>query len=289
MKTRSQQLLGFLRVLSGLTILVLLLAPAGSVSALSTVDTIHPGVGLIVVEFPDGNFWAGDAHGITCSGILLAPKVFLTAGHCTSGLQSWLDQGFITAVYVTFETQFTPDALLVKVNDIVTYPYSGMGSNDPHDLGVLLLDTSVTDSPSTPLPTVGLLDELHLSPQTLVTSVGYGMDTNNVHGHPTYTSTLTRSTGTLAYQSITPAYVNVSMLANLGYDNICFGDSGGPDFVQVNGAEQLIAINMSVNSTSCEQQGTLYRLDTPSAREFLSQFVTLPGQYSVSLAMPSIP
>jgi hypothetical protein len=257
-------------------ILVSLLATAGSVSALSTVDTIHTGVGLIVVQFPDGNLWAGDAHGITCSGILIAPKVFLTSGHCTQGVQSWLDQGFITAVYITFETHFVPDALLVKVNGIVTYPFSGMGSNDPHDLGVLLLDTPVTDRSSTPLPAVGLLNELHLSPHTLVTSVGYGMDTNNVHGHPIYTNTLTRSMGSLSYQSITPAYVNVSMLANQGYDNICFGDSGGPNFVQVNGVEQLIAINMSVNSASCEQQGTLYRLDTPSAREFLSQFVTLP-------------
>ena len=276
MKTRSQQVPGFARMLAGWMILVLLLASAGSASALGTVDTIHTGVGLIVVQFPDGNLWAGDAHGITCSGILIAPKVFLTAGHCTRGLQSWLDQGFITAVYVTFETQFTPDAPLVKVSGIVTYPFSGMGSSDPHDLGVLLLDPPVTDRPSTPLPAVGLLDELHLSPHTLVTSVGYGMDTNNVHSHPTYTNTLTRSMGTLAYLSITPAYVNVSMLANQGYDNICFGDSGGPDFVQVNGVEQLIAINMSVNSTSCEQQGTLYRLDTPSAREFLSQFVTFP-------------
>ena len=93
MKTRSQPLVGFARVLSGLMILVLLLATAGSVSALSTVDTIHTGVGLIVVRFPDGNLWAGDAHGITCSGILIAPKVFLTAGHCTRGLQSWLDRG----------------------------------------------------------------------------------------------------------------------------------------------------------------------------------------------------
>jgi hypothetical protein len=276
MKTRSQQLPGFARILSGLMILVLLLATTENVSALSTVDTLHTGVGLIVVQFTDGNLWAGDAHGITCSGILIAPKVFLTAGHCTRGLQSWLDQGFITAVYVTFETQFTPDAPLVKVNGIVTYPYSGMGSNDPHDLGVLLWDTSVTDRATTPLPAVGLLDKLHLSPDTLLTSVGYGMDTDNIHGNPTYTNTLTRSMGALAYRSITPAYVNVSMLANQGYDNICFGDSGGPAFVQVNGAEQLIAINMSVNSTSCEEQGTLYRLDTSSAREFLSQFVALP-------------
>lgn len=276
MKTLFKQSSGFVRILSGLMILVLLLASTGSVSALSTVDTTHRGVGLIVVQFPDGNVWAGDAHGITCSGLLIAPQVFLTAGHCTSGLQSWLEQGFITAIYVTFETQFTLDALLVKVESIVTYPYSGMGSNDPHDLGVLLLDTPVTDRPITPLPAVGLLDELHLSPHTLVTSVGYGMDTYDVHGQPTYTSTLTRSMGALSYQSITPAYVNVSMLANQGYDNICFGDSGGPGFVQVNGTEQLIAINRSVNSASCEQQGTLYRLDTPSAREFLSQFVTLP-------------
>jgi hypothetical protein len=151
-----------------------------------------------------------------------------------------------------------------------------MASNDPHDLGVLILSKPASGKQVTSLPPVGLLDGLQLSPHTTVTSVGYGFDSNDVHGNPTYTNTFTRSMGTLAYLSITPAYVNVSMLANQGYDNICFGDSGGPDFVQVNGAEQLIAINMSVNSTSCEEQGTLYRLDTPSALEFLSQFVNLP-------------
>ncbi len=74
MKTRSQQLLGFLRILSALMILVLLQTTAVRVSALSTVDTIHTGVGLIVVQFPDGNLWAGDASPPFTAQLLIAQR-----------------------------------------------------------------------------------------------------------------------------------------------------------------------------------------------------------------------
>jgi hypothetical protein len=78
------------------------------------------------------------------------------------------------------------------------------------------------------------------------------------------------------YRALTPAFIIFTGLANQGSDNVCFGDSGGPAFVQINDHEQLVALSVGVFSASCEEGGSLYRLDTPQAWAFLSQYVNLP-------------
>ena len=254
-----------------------LLVPVNDAFALATVDNTHLGVGTLVVRLLTGElFW-------DCSGTLIAPQVFLTAGHCTSAVKSWLTGGLVQAAYVSFDTQFSQSASLVGVSDLVTHPDLNLSYNlnsDTHDLGVVLLAAPIYDRPITPLPTAGLLDWLRLRPNTSVTAVGYGVDSNDVHGAPSpgfsYTDTGIRASGALSYRALTRAFITVTQLSNQGSDNICFGDSGGPDFVQVNGREQLVAINVVVNSYSCEQVAWLYRLDTPQARAFLGQFVALP-------------
>ncbi len=264
----------------GLTVLIyalLLLVPVNNAFALGTLDTTHLGVGTLLVRLSSGElFWE-------CSGTLIAPRVFLTAGHCTSAVQSWQDKGISQAVYVSFDTQFSQSASLVSVAALVTHPDFNLLYNidsDTYDLGIVLLATPVFDRPITRLPTAGLLDSLHLKPGTSVTAVGYGVDSNDRHGAPSpgfvYSDTGFRAFGTLFYRSLTPAFITVTQLANQGSDNMCFGDSGGPDFIQVNGEEQLVAINVVVNSYSCEETAWLYRLDTPQARAFLGQYVTLP-------------
>jgi hypothetical protein len=47
-------------------------APAGAITGGRPDNTAHPYVGIVIA--PDGAF---------CSGVLLAPRVLLTAGHCT--------------------------------------------------------------------------------------------------------------------------------------------------------------------------------------------------------------
>ena len=269
-----------LGIIHGLAILVfvwLLLVPMSNAFALTTVDTTHLGVGTLVYRLPDGEL------GWVCSGVLIAPDVFLTAGHCTSLVEAWLSEGLIQAAYVSFDTQFTPNASLVAVTDLVTHPDLRLSYNinsDTHDLGVVLLATPVLDRPITPLPTERLLDSLRLRPKTPVTAVGYGIDSNDAHGAPSpgfsYTDTGFRASGVLSYRALTPAFITVTQLAKQGSDNMCFGDSGGPDYVQVNGQELLVAINVVVNSYACEEVAWLYRLDTPPARAFLGQYVELP-------------
>jgi hypothetical protein len=57
---------------------------------------------------------------------------------------------------------------------------------------------------------------------------------------------------------------------------VCFGDSGGPHFLNVAGTEVDVAITSPPSDARCRANGSNYRLDTPSARVFLSQFVSLP-------------
>jgi hypothetical protein len=52
---------------------------------------------------------------------------------------------------------------------------------------------------------------------------------------------------------------------------VCFGDSGGPRLL----GSVEVAVTSSGNA-NCTGQSTSYRLDTASARAFLSGFVALP-------------
>ncbi len=270
---------GFGSVTVILVMILLLLVPTGRTSALSTVDDVHTGVGYFAAQWADGTWVGVGGIGVTCSGFLIAPQVFLTAGHCTRGLQTMIDQGLLQAIYVTFDSQYTLNSPLVNIARMVSMPYTDLSPNDPADLGVVLLASPVTDRPLTALPPPGLLDTLKLAPGTPVTDVGYGFDTNGANGGPNsvHIKLYNRTSGVLGFKNIEEGnYIHVSMLDNQGYDYFCFGDSGGPGFVQVNGQEQLIGVNTNVNSASCAEQGLLYRLDTPQAQAFLSQIVPLP-------------
>lgn len=56
-----------------------------------------------------------------------------------------------------------------------------------------------------------------------------------------------------------------------------YGDSGGPNFLGAGADETNIVAAITVTGDfMCRSTNVVYRLDTESARTFLSQFVTLP-------------
>lgn len=244
----------------------------GTTAALVTPDTTHTGFGALVYHELTGELRLG------CSGTLVAPDLFLTAGHCTAGAQQWLAAGLVADFELTFDQTISETSQLVPIAEFITFPPAAhSGANDPHDLGLVRLATPVTDRPLTALPRAGLLDELKLAPHTPIQAYGYGIDTIDVHGRlRNYLVTNERSGGAVGFNSATKTFVNVSQLAGRGFDNICFGDSGGADMVTVDGVEHLIAVNMSVCNTSCENQATLYRVDTAEALAFLGQYLPKP-------------
>lgn len=55
----------------------------------------------------------------------------------------------------------------------------------------------------------------------------------------------------------------------------CYGDSGGSNFVVIDG-ELILAATTIDGEVPCYATNVAYRMDTPPARDFLEEFVTLP-------------
>ena len=70
---------------------------------------------------------------------------------------------------------------------------------------------------------------------------------------------------------------DLSMNLSTGNGGTCYGDSGGPHFIHLNGEETDIVVAVTVTGdANCLATDKDYRTDTPQAREFCPQFVTLP-------------
>jgi secreted trypsin-like serine protease len=243
--------------------------PAGAIVNGTLDGTRHPEVGALIAEFRQ----AGQKD-VLCSGTLIAPKVFLTAGHCTSFLASL----GITDVWVTFDSQFTSSSPLIH-GSYVTNPLFGFsgpgGSSDPHDQAVVLLDKAAKGLTPARLPTLNLLDSIDLASQTF-TAVGYGtVRTDKTGGPNAFFFDSTRRFATQFFLSLEPAWLNLSENPSTGSGGTCFGDSGGPHFL--GGVESNLEVALTVTGDAvCRATDKDYRLDTEAAREFLSGFVTLP-------------
>ena len=219
----------------------------------------HPEVGALVGTFNGQNY-------PYCSGTLISPTVFLTAAHCNIGTST---------VYVTFDSKFTSRAKLYTG----TYhpdPLYNQTQSDPHDIAVVVFDKPVRGIIPAQLPTSHQFD--NLSPTQQFTSVGYGgQEPVNQPGGPVigYLDTREYSVGTL--NSINPAWLRISQNQATGNGGTCYGDSGGPNFLGAGASETNIVAGTTITGDSlCKSTNVTYRLDSDSARSFLSGFVTLP-------------
>jgi hypothetical protein len=215
----------------------------------------HPNVGLLVADL-------GAGPRPVCSGTLVAPTVFLTAGHCTATLPT-------SRVAVTFEP--TPDLATspLRPGTAVTDPAFGLDKSDVHDLAVVLLDAPVTGVEPARLPGAGALDGTPLA-GTSYTNVGYGYSERATGGgKPRFVGGGERRVSTSGFVSLKGSSLKLD--SNDG--GVCFGDSGGPRFL---GDSNLIVATTSDGSSSCNGPSVSYRLDTPSARAFLGRFVAVP-------------
>jgi hypothetical protein len=79
------------------------------------------------------------------------------------------------------------------------------------------------------------------------------------------------STGTLNATNTT--YLRLSGNAATGDGGTCYGDSGGPNFL---GNTNIVAAITITGDAVCRATNVIYRLDTESARSFLSAYVKLP-------------
>jgi len=241
---------------AALAALALTAGPAGAVIPGTPDGNGHPNVGGLVASeaFSDGT-WT------YCSGTLIAPSVFLTAAHCADADGE--------SVRVTFDTAYV-DGDQVYTGTMHIDPAYRKAQGDPHDIAVVTLDDEVTDITPAQLPAADSLSSLSKSQQ--FTSVGYGAYEVTKGPHEfLYNDVRHVATGTL--NSINKAWLRISMNPSHGDGGTCFGDSGGPNFL---GTSDIIAATTITGDSVCRATNVDYRLDTESARAFLSQYVTLP-------------
>jgi hypothetical protein len=241
-------------------------------------------VGAVIAVGTDGKGFQ------ICSGTLISPTVFLTVAHCALYFNDFLaPEGF--KLYISFGnpipileltdvntlipvTQFIPNPEYVQATD--THPFNPHHGSDPGDMAVIVLPELVTQG-ITPavLPTLGLLDKLAVKNAlhgVLFTDVGYGsQDRLGTQSNP-----MPRMFAFSAFESLQPGFLQLSINPVLNNGGACFGDSGGPNFLPVNGAPILMAIASVGGDHVCRSTSGNYRLDTASARDFLKNFVTLP-------------
>ena len=253
----------------------MLAVPVGAISNGTPDGGGHPNVGALLADFSgDGTITGDEAF---CSGSLISPTVFLTAGHCLI----FLEPEGIDTIYVSF------DPALLDANGPGTLIESTEWYFDPgfyssfraaHDIGVVILDAADTAGiVPAQLPAAGYLDELAATRSlrsTLIENVGYGVIPEWKGAPPRFAYDGNRNVSLSPVAALNKTWLKLQMNNDAtGLGGSCFGDSGSPKFIA--GTTLIVAITTG-GDPNCRSLNYNYRLDTPEARAFLGQFVTLP-------------
>ncbi len=262
-----------------LALLILILAvgalPAAAITRGEPDGEGHPNVGLMVADVDGEPAWR-------CSGTLIAPRVFLTAGHCTYGA---------TAARVWFDTDLTGNP---------EYPYGGETSYEGvpihhpgyieagekhHDVGVVILDDPVDLDPAA-LTTQDLLAQLKeegtLSggygngdkADVYFRSVGYGRSLASWPPAELVSYPLRQVTES-EYVSLTQVWLHLSQKAVFDESGVCFGDSGGPTFWVDAGGNEIVVAVTSRGDGNCSATAFYARVDPQEVRDWiLDQYPT---------------
>lgn len=260
-------------------------APAQASTGGDADGELHPDVGLILYYSEDGRF--------RCSATLVSPTVIVTAAHCTLGT--------LGKTLVTFESviaEAPPSGFPVAANPAAgftaaeitnagfisgtayTHPeYSDFTDMDNwNDVGVIVLDEPLaahgTDYPA--IASNGTLDAIvsgQLS-KTIFTAVGYGTEIRKPLEGPQkpqpMTYPLLRRYVDMPGQKLTPQILQTNGNPNdvRGTGGTCFGDSGGPVFLD----GELVAVTSYGYTANCRYLGGYQRLDIPVVSDWLATF-----------------
>jgi hypothetical protein len=268
--------------------------PSGAITH-GVPDTQHPNVGALIVDVDfDGPGPMPFGRLQLCTGSLLGPGLFLTAGHCTAGLVAL---GVPTAdVKVSFDADlhhpvdggpYVVDPVnLLTVTGFTTHPdFHCNTSTCYNDVGVIAFQGDPGAITPVTLPTLGFLDQQAsqggLRDHDFV-NVGYGvnfLDRSSLSPQATVEYRGLREMSTSPFRTLTRTHLFLNAnYAATGEGGMCSADSGGPHFYEaVPGALSNLAVAVSTSGDpACNSLSQNQRLDTLSVREFLNDFVTLP-------------
>ena len=266
---------------------VMLTSPRAKAITYGFVDSnnTYSNTGAFIVKSPT----TGQIFPI-CSGTMITTNVFLTASHCTVFYERDLaPRGFTAYVSLDKSIPFgeltTNKTKLLAVSYVVTNPNYNQSQSDSGDIGVLILQDDVRGVTPAILPTCGLLDQLVAQnglKNAVFTAVGYGLQNRVVGGGVPYfqdVNPIPRMYSFSSFNSLNGGYIRLSQNPSTGNGGTCFGDSGGPNFLNVNGQQILAAVTVTGDAV-CRSTNVDYRTDTASAQAF---FAYVNGAFGTSI------
>ncbi|MGD8684852.1 MAG: trypsin-like serine protease [Chloroflexota bacterium] len=224
----------------------------------------HPMVGLMVAfDRDDEPLWR-------CSGTLIAPQLYLTAGHCTEppavSAQIWFDADVQNGIP---GNGYGDDGGWVGDVGGTTYTHP---QYDPAafwrwDLGMVVLDRPVRVAEYGQLPELDELDRFQRKAKknkAWFTAVGYGLQ--KAFPSAAAWKDVAERIRMVSY----PKLIQINVRGSTGTQSLilsnnaktggtCFGDSGGPNFVK----DTLVigAVTSFGKNGTCAGQGGVYRVD----------------------------
>jgi secreted trypsin-like serine protease len=214
-------------------------------------------------------------YGWFCTGVLIHPRVVLTAGHCL------ISSRVANVVALRAADQNDLDhAELVPIQRMVAHPMY-VQTQQFHDISVIVLRTAAHVGP------VPLAAPADINGARQTTLVGFGNnDVNSTRGFGVkrkvtvdITDIRRASTDDLSHDETTLGFdANLEFVAGgKGYDS-CNGDSGGPAYITVGGTRQLAGTtSRSVEGANepCGDGGIYSRVD--ANLDFIHQTAQLAG------------
>lgn len=260
--------------------------PATAITGDYVEDFEHPFVGMVVFYDETGGF----SH--ICSGSLLTPTVFLTAGHCTGGATT-------ARVYFQQDAGVNYDPL-TQIDPITGFPHTCAdgtlgtlcatsdelynfgfdefaGFPNTRDAGIVVLAQPILLDEYGSLATAGSLDRLATArgqQSVTFTSSGYGVnEISPVHETFSAERLMAQSRLTNLKSALTGGF-NLQTNGNgAGRGGTCLGDSGGPVFYGGFTSNNIVAVTSFGLAPWCRGTDFSYRTDTVAVIEWIKSVV----------------
>lgn len=279
------------RLLTAVAVLLSFFAvPAHAITGTNWVnDFEHPYVGLVAFYDKNGDFvWR-------CSGSLIGPRTFLTAGHCTDNLggegaataRIWFQQdagarfnGVEDPVtgYPNTCAGNTLGSLCATSRELYNYGFNDFaGFPNTHDAGLVILDQAIQMPEYGQLPAAGTLDGLGTARgtrNTVFTVSGYGLtlsvNPNSANSNISFRSRLMGVSSLVNLGSSLTSGYNLQTQGNgNGRSGTCSGDSGGPVFLGQTSSNLIVAVTSFGLNAICRGTDFSYRIDRQEVLDWI--------------------